>query len=148
MCHFLPYLHGGLPHIFGRKSRAVRTLSILDENFHFETPFENCRRVYLFLHCEFYAQALTVRLSPYKVSIDETHRLEATEFLETNSKKLTTLKLRNDPSIRRIQVPLTVTAKVDGRLPWNRLCDVNAVPQAIHTSICIVGLNGNPAIGT
>lgn len=130
---FLAHLYRCLPHILRCQTRAVRALPVLHHKFHLKNLLQNGGREYLLLDCQLHPQSLAVGLCPYKVGVNESHRLETFEFLEAYGQQLPRLELRNDPSAGGIQIPLAVAAKVDRGLLRDQLCNVDRITKTVYT---------------
>ena len=111
-----------------------------------EYSYEADGSMHLFLHGKLYPQSLGVWLCPHKPSIDESDLLQSFELPQADSEQFSALELCNEPSLGWRQPSRAIPAERDGALLGNRLCDVDAVSQAVYTAVRAVGGDGGPAV--
>ena len=79
-----------------------------------------------------------MRFGPNESSIDQPDFLQALEFSQTYRQQFSALQLGQQPRIGRTEVAVAIPAKIDGRLLWDRFCDVDGISQTRYTETGVV----------
>jgi hypothetical protein len=86
--HLLSDLDHGTPCVLGRKTCAVRALTVLNDELDFEDLLQDCRGEDLLLHRKLDSETLAVWFCPDETCVNETHFVETFQLLQTDSKEL------------------------------------------------------------
>lgn len=79
-----------------------------------------------------------MRFGPNESSIDQPDLFQALELSQTYRQQFSALQFSQQPRIRRTEVAVAIPAKIDGRLLWDRFCNVDGISQTRYTETSVV----------